>query len=136
MLLFDVPNREICMPKRSRTNTSLQALALLNEVTYVESARALAEKMLSIESAKKTEERLILGYRLATGSSPNAETLSILIDGLNKRRKSFTENPDDAKSLIKQGSSTSRSDLDEVELAAYTSTANILLNLDRVIMKN
>ena len=136
MLLFDAPNREICMPKRSRTNTPLQALALLNEVTYVEAARALAEKMLSIESAKNSEDRLILGYRLATGSSPNAETLSILQDGLNKRRKRFLENPEAAKSLINQGSSTSRSGLDEVELAAYTSTANILLNLDRVIMKN
>ena len=136
MLLFDAPNREICMPKRSRTNTPLQALALLNEVTYVEAARALAEKMLSVESAKNSEDRLILGYRLATGSSPNAETLSILQDGLNKRRKRFLENPEAAKSLINQGSSTSRSGLDEVELAAYTSTANILLNLDRVIMKN
>jgi hypothetical protein len=124
------------MPKRSRTNTPLQALALLNEVTYVEAARALAEKMLSIKSAKNSEDRLILGYRLATGSSPNAETLSILQDGLNKRRKRFLENPEAAKSLINQGSSTSRSGLDEVELAAYTSTANILLNLDRVIMKN
>jgi len=92
--------------------------------------------MLSIESAKNSEDRLILGYRLATGSSPNAETLSILQDGLNKRRKRFLENPEAAKSLINQGSSTSRSGLDEVELAAYTSTANILLNLDRVIMKN
>ena len=136
MLLFDAPNREICMPKRSRTNTPLQALALMNEVTYVEAARALAEKMLSIESAKNTEDRLILGYRLATGSSPNAETLSILIDGLDKRRKRFSENPDAAKSLVNQGSTTPPPDMDEVELAAYTSTANILLNLDRVIMKN
>jgi len=136
MLLFDAPNREICMPKRSRTNTPLQALALMNEVTYVEAARALAEKMLHAKSAKNSEDRLILGYRLATGSSPNAGTLSILIDGLDKRRKSFSENPDAAKSLIKQGSSTPPSDMDEVELAAYTSTANILLNLDRVIMKN
>jgi hypothetical protein len=136
MLLFDAPNREICMPKRSRTNTPLQALALMNEVTYVEAARALAEKMLSLKSAKNSEDRLILGYRLATGSSPNVETLSILIDGLDKRRKRFVENPDAAKSLINQGSSTPPSDMDEVELAAYSSTANILLNLDRVIMKN
>ena len=136
MLLFDAPNREICMPKRSRTNTPLQALALMNEVTYVEAARALAEKMLSLKSAKNSEDRLILGYRLVTGSSPNAGTLSILIDGLDKRRKRFVENPDAAKSLINQGSSTPPSDMDEVELAAYSSTANILLNLDRVIMKN
>jgi len=73
---------------------------------------------------------------LVTGSSPNDEMLSILLDGLNKRRKRFVENPDAAKSLINQGSSTHPSDMDEVELAAYTSTANILLNLDRVIMKN
>jgi len=123
MLLFDAPNREICMPKRSRTNTPLQALALMNEVTYVEAARALAEKMLSLKSAKNSEDRLILGYRLVTGSSPNAGTLSILIDGLDKRRKRFVENPDAAKSLINQGSSTPPSDMDEVEL-------------DRVIMKN
>jgi hypothetical protein len=135
MLLFDAPNREICTPKRARTNTPLQALALMNEVTYVEAARALAERMMK-EGGDTVESRLTIGFRLATARTPDKETLAVLTSGFERRKKAFTANPEAAKSLIMQGTSKPDPSLDAHELAAYSATASILLNLDRVITKD
>ena len=135
MLLFDAPNREICTPKRARTNTPLQALALMNEVTYVEAARALAQRMMN-EGGETVESRLITGFRLATARTPDAETLAVLKSGFERRRKEFTDNPEAARALIMQGTSKPDPSLDAHELAAYSATASILLNLDRVVTKD
>ncbi len=135
MLLFDAPNREICTPKRARTNTPLQALAMMNEVTYVEAARALAQRMMK-EGGDTVESRLTLGFRLAAGHKPNQETLAILKTGLERRRKEFEQAPERAKALITQGTSKPDPSLDVHELAAYSATASILLNLDRVVTKD
>jgi hypothetical protein len=135
MLLFDAPNREICTPKRSRTNTPLQALALLNEVTYVEAARALAQRMIK-EGGDSVDSRLTTGFRLVAGRTPDQETLAILKAGLERRKKEFEQEPERAKALINQGTSKPDSSVDAPELAAYSATASILLNLDRVITKD
>ena len=135
MLLFDAPNREICYPKRSRTNTPLQALALLNEVTYVEAARSLAERMMK-EGGAGIRDRLTTGYRLATSRSPDKQTLSVLQKGFEERKIHFQENQEAAKQMISHGKKKPDENLEPVELAAYTVTANVLLNLDRVITKD
>ena len=135
MLLFDAPNREICTPKRARTNTPLQALALMNEVTYVEAARAFAQRIMK-EGGDTVESRLITGFRLATARTPDKETLAVLKSGFERRRKGFEANPEAAKSLIMQGTSKPDPSLDASELAAYSATASVLLNLDRVITKD
>jgi hypothetical protein len=135
MLLFDAPNRETCTPKRSRTNTPLQALALMNEVTFVEASRALAGRMMR-EGGKTPEDRLATGYRLATSRKPDAETLLLLRDGFGSRLAEFQSRPEAAKALIQHGTSKPDPSLDPAELAAYTVTANILLNLDRVVTRD
>ena len=135
MLLFDAPNREVCYPKRSRTNTPLQALALMNEVTYVEAARSLAERMMK-EGGQSVRERLITGYRLATSRSPNEETLAILRKNFEKRRSFFLQDEKTALQMISHGKKQPDNNLTTGELAAYTVTANVLLNLDRVITKD
>jgi hypothetical protein len=135
MLLFDAPNREICMPKRSRTNTPLQALALMNEVTYVEAARALAQRMMK-EGGDSVESRLTIGFRLVTARTPDADTLKVLKSGFERRKKEFEKEPERAKAFITQGSSKPDPSLAAPELAAYSATASILLNLDRVITKD
>ena len=135
MLLFDAPNREICYPKRSRTNTPLQALALLNEVTYVEAARSLAERMMK-EGGAGIRDRLTTGYRLATSRSPDKQTLSVLQKGFEERKIHFQDNQEAAKQMISHGKKKPDENLEPVELAAYTVTANVLLNLDRVITKD
>lgn len=133
MLLFDAPNREVCTVKRSRTNTPLQALSLLNEITYVEAARKLAERMLT--EGNSPDERLTRGFQLATSRRPTTEELKILTEGLQADLTHLKQNPDAAKKLVAYGDSKSAANLDPVELAAYTLTANVLLNLDEVVTR-
>jgi len=134
MLLFDAPTREICTVKRSRTNTPLQALSLLNEVTFVESSRALAEQMM--KHGATPEERIAYGYRRATARMIDDVSLKTLTKGFNERLAWFKAHADDAKNLISQGASRPDESLDAAELAAYTTTAEVLLNLDRVVTRD
>ena len=134
MTMFDSPTREICTIKRSRTNTPLQALSLLNEVTFVEAARVLAQRMLT-EGGATPEERIIWAFRRATCREPRAEETAVLAAGLEKRRARFQENEDAAQKLITIGAAKPDPNLDVSELAAYTVTANVLLNLDEVVTR-
>jgi len=133
-LIFDAPNREVCTIKRSRTNTPLQALALLNEVTFVEAAKALAARMVH-EGGKSAEERMAIGFRLATGREPQRNELAVLLDGWSSDHAAFQAAPETAKQLLAIGDSMVPPDVDPVELAAWTVTANVLLNLDEVVTR-
>lgn len=134
MLLFDAPNREVCTVKRSRTNTPLQALALLNEVTFVEAARKLGERILS-EGGSTIDERLTFGFRVTVGRVPTASELTVLKEGLTADLERFKKNTADAHKLLAVGDTKSTATLDPAELAAYTLTANVLLNLDEFITR-
>lgn len=134
MAIFDAPSREFCTVKRSRTNTPLQALALLNEVTYVEAARKLGERMIS-EGGATHEARLAFGFQLVTSRKPGAEELSILAAGLREDMVYFHKTPAEAKQLIAVGDAANDATIKPEELAAYTLTANVLLNLDEVVTR-
>ncbi len=132
MLLFDSPNREICTVKRSRTNTPLQALALLNEVTYVEAARVLAQRMI-LEGGSTPEARIAWAFKQAAGRAATEKEIKILADGLAKRTARLQQNAEEAKKITTVGKAKSDPKIDPVELANYTATANVLLNLDETI---
>lgn len=134
MLLFDSPSREICTVKRSRTNTPLQALVLLNEVTYVEAARRLGERMIR-EGGTTPQERIAWAFRLVTARKPAAEEVSLLTSSYNSRLDRFRKDPEAAKKLIAAGESVPDAGLDAAELAAATVTANVLLNLDEAVTR-
>lgn len=134
LMLFDAPAREVCTVKRSRTNTPLQALALLNEITYVEAARKLGERMLT-EGGSSAEERLTYGFRLATARRPTNDELQVLVDGLNEDLARFQRAPETATQYLSVGTSKSPESLRPTELAAYALTANVLLNLDEVVTR-
>ncbi|MEA3208718.1 MAG: hypothetical protein QOE70_1775 [Chthoniobacter sp.] len=133
-LLFDAPNREICTVKRSRTNTPLQALALLNEVTFVEAARKLAERMIS-EGGATPADRVQWAFRRALSRAPDEDELKILTAGLESQLAKYRANPDAAAQLITFGARQSSPTLAPAELAAYTVTANVLLNLDEFVTR-
>lgn len=134
MLLFDAPSREICTVKRSRTNTPLQALTLLNEVTFVEAARKLAERMLT-EGGTSPESRIQFAFRRATSRPATMGELAVLVEGLADDVARFQKNPEAAKQLVQLGESKFAASLDPAELAAYTLAANVLLNLDETLTR-
>ncbi len=133
-MLFDAPNREVCTIKRSRTNTPLQALALLNEVTFVEAARALAVRMMR-EGGSSREDRIAFGFRLTTGREPKPAEVDVLLQGWAVDHASFKAAPEHAKQLLAIGDSQVPADVDPVELATWTVSANVLLNLDEVVTR-
>ncbi len=134
MLLFDAPSREICTVKRSRTNTPLQALSLLNEVTFVEAARKLGERMLT-EGGTTTDSRLAFGFHLCLGRQPSAVELKLLREGLTADTARFKAQPEAAKQINGVGESKPAAKSDPAELAAWTLTANVLLNLDEFVTR-
>ncbi len=132
-MLFDAPSRESCTVIRSKTNTPLQALSLLNEVTFVEAARKLGERMMR-EGGTTPSERLAFGFRLVTARKPMTQELAVLVKGWEEDRAHFSQDAVAVESLLKLGESKS-SGVDMVELAAYTMAGNVLLNLDECITR-
>ena len=132
--VLDAPDREVCIVRRSTTNTPLQALTLLNDPIFVEAARKLAERVMT-EGGKSPDARLTLAFRLATGHSPNERELNILRDALGKMLAAFQKDDAGARRLIQVGAAKSDSSIPAAELAAWTAVANIILNMDETITK-
>ncbi|MEZ0266842.1 MAG: DUF1553 domain-containing protein, partial [Phycisphaerae bacterium] len=133
MTTFDMPNREVCQVKRSRTNTPLQALALMNDVTYLEAARVLGEK--GISSAKTPAERVEWMFKRSTGRAPTERESAVLVAGLESRLAKYKADIESAKKLIAQGESKPDPKIDPAELAAYATTASVIMNLDEVVTR-
>jgi cytochrome c553 len=131
---FDAPEREFCQVRRPQTNTPLQALVLLNDPTYLEASRQLAERMMH-EGGAAIDDRLAFAFQLATAHAPSAEQLKIFRETFDRRLAAFKLKPDAAKKLLSIGESPRDAKLDQTELATYTTLASMLLNLDETITK-
>jgi hypothetical protein len=130
---FDAAGRELCWVRETRTNTPIQALTLLNDVTFVEAARKLAERVM--REAKSADERLMLAFRIVVSRQPSDTESSVLRRGLDRQLTEYRKNPAAAKKLLKVGQSATDSKLDEAELAAYTEMCRLILNLDEAITR-
>ena len=135
MLAFDSATRETCIVRQTRTNTPLQALNLMNDVTYVEAARRLAERMMT-EGGATPEERVAFAYRLATAHRPRPEVQGILAGGFRDYLDRYQADRSAALELVNVGESPRDETLDISELASYTMVASMVLNLDRTITKD
>ncbi len=131
---FDAPSREECVVRRSRTNTPLQALALMNDEQYVEAARHLAERMIR-KGGKTPAERIVFGFRLATSRQPTADEVRIFQKLYDAQAAAYAKNEQAAVKLIGVGESARDASLDARELAAWTMVANVILNLDETVTK-
>ncbi len=134
MTLLDANERDVCTVSLRRTNTPLQALLLLNDVAFVEAARALGTRVLR-EGPPTDPERIDYACLLVLARPPRAEEQSLLRAELAAAREAYQARPAEAQALVSTGDSTVPQDVPMEELAAYTLVARILLNLDETITR-
>ncbi|MEZ5399339.1 MAG: DUF1553 domain-containing protein [Bryobacteraceae bacterium] len=131
MLAFDSAARETCVVRETRTNTPIQALNLMNDVTYTEASRVLAQRMI-LEGAA---DRLGYGFRLATARLPEPPEREILSATLARYSDRYASRPADAGKLLAHGEHARDERIPDAELAAYTAVASLILNLDETITR-
>ncbi len=134
MLNFDSANREACVVRESRTNTPLQALDLMNDVQFLEAARLIGQRMMK-EGGSAADARLRYGFRLVTGRTPAESEQGILRESLQYHLDYFSDKNDEIQKFLSQGEARTDPRLDQRELAAYTSVASLLLNMDETVTK-
>jgi hypothetical protein len=134
LTVFDAPDREVCIVRRSTTNTPLQALTLLNDPIFVEAARKLAERAIH-EGGASPASRLAFAFRLATDREPDSSELAILQKKLDEMLAAYRADDKGARSLLSVGAAPGDPAIAAGELAAYTAVMNIILNLDEMITK-
>ena len=132
MKTLDAPSREFCTVNRSRTNTPLQALLLLQAPQFVEAARYLASRMIT-EGGVNPEEWIGYGFELATTRRPSSRELSVLAEFYEDRLRHFQTDLDSAQSQLKVGVSPATTEHDSAQHAALMEVARLLLNLDETI---
>ena len=135
MSVFDGTGREMCRVRTELTNTPMQALTLQNDVTFVEAARHLAQRMLR-EGGGTPAERLGYGWRLVLGRSPDDDEIMLLEQALRNHLAIYNKRRDEALRLLSYGESQRDEELDVARHAAYTMIAQTMLNLDETITRD
>jgi len=130
---FDAPAREECTAARSSSNTPLQALNLLNDPTFVEAARVLAEDLMKDE--KPLTDRLDVAFRRILSRACSEEEGAFLTNLYEKQLKRYRESPEDATKLLGIGLKPAKDAKDSAELAAMTAVCRALLNLHETITR-
>ena len=135
MMAFNAAAREICSVRNDLTTTPLQALTMMNNKTFVEAARFLAERMMKAKG-QRPRQRVAETFRRVTSRAPRKSELDLLMKDYSFYLKDFRKNPKAAKRLLAVGEKPSNPKLPAAQLAAYTLLANTLLNLDEAITQN
>lgn len=129
--LFDAPERDACTVRRSKTNTALQALMLMNDTQHLEAARQLAAR--AWHAGATDDKRIESLYQLLLTRTPREGEVKVLRKGLADYRKVYAEDSAAAQALVTQGQSQPPKDIQTAELAAWTMLASTLLNLDETV---
>jgi hypothetical protein len=132
--IFDAPSREECTVLRARTNTPLQALVTLNDVTFVEAARVLAQRVLTT-GPRDLDGRVTFAFRTVLARSPTAAERAVLARQYDRLHARYQADPKAAAVLVTAGRFPPPEKLNPVEHAAWTALANLLLNLDETITR-
>ena len=132
---FDAPAREECAVDRPLSCTPQQALTLLNDPTFVEAARAFAEKLLTAPKVKSDGARVNLAIETALLRPAKTTEQESLLKFLGEQRSYYAANPGDADKLLRVGQQRPASELLPAEHAAWTSLARVVLNLHETITR-
>jgi hypothetical protein len=135
MMSFDAAGREACVVRELRTNTPMQSLNLMNDVTFLEAARKMAERMMR-DGGSTPAERIGYGFELATAHKPGERELEILLESFAYYRDGFQSDGASAARYLAQGEAARDPRMDARELAAYTAVASTILNLDATLTKD
>ena len=125
---FDAPSREECTARRPRSNTPLASLVLLNDPTFVEAARALAQQAL-LETGDDDDARVRLAFRIAISRYPDPTELEMLRSLLEAARRQYDKHPEEASALLEVGEQPFDASIYSRELAAWTSVTRAIINL-------
>lgn len=135
LLAFDAPGREECTAERTRSNTPLQALVLLNDPIFVESARVFAQRILTC--GKSTDqERVEWAIRDSLSRDLTSNETQLLVSLLSKHRLDYETDIASTDKLLSIGDYPIPAELNRAELAAWTSVARAILNLHETITRN
>ena len=135
MMAFNAASRETCIVRTDTTTTPLQALTLMNNKTFVEASRFLAERMMALKETD-SKKRIAFAFQSVISRVPESEELNLLLGDFDAYKAEFEENPQSADKLLAVGEKKHNAAMDTAELAAYTLIANTILNLDEAIMQN
>ena len=134
MEIFNAPSREVCVVRRERTNTPMQALVTLNDVQFIEAARHLAQRALKEGGSTPAARINYIAKRLLARPLRPAEQ-TVVARSLSDLERFYKTNPKDAQALISEGESKADAMLQPEQLAAWTMLTNQLMNLDEVLNK-
>jgi hypothetical protein len=134
MVVFDAPNRETCVVSRPATTTPLQALVLLNDVQFVEAARAFAERILGRDD--DDQGRLKWALVECVSREPSKLELDVLIRALERERRYYQRNEAAATEYLSNGESARNAAIPVVEHAAWSQVASMLLNLSETVTRD
>jgi hypothetical protein len=132
LMVFDAPDSTTACTRRVRSNTPLQALTLLNDEAYVEAAQALASRILK-EAPPETSERLRYAFELCTSRAPDSIEQETLSRFLASQLDDFQSDPGLTESVVRNAAQYDKEQL--FEIAAWTATARVLMNLDEFITR-
>lgn len=132
---FDAPTREECTAMRTRSNTPLQSLVLLNDPTYVEAARVFAVGIMK-QGGSTAAQRVDWAFRRALSRSATPEESQILVALYDKHHKQYKADTTAAKKLLGVGDAPAPAGVDPADLAAWTSVARVILNLHETITRS
>jgi len=134
MVAFDAPRRAVCISRRERTDSPLQALILLNGVQYIEAARVLGEK-LHLEAKGDLPKMIESGFLRCLSRKPDAKELQICAQLYQEQLAHFKTAPKEAEELLKTGNAKHDASVPAPEAAAAAVLAQALMNHDASVVK-
>lgn len=134
-MFFDSSKRQTCEVRKTSTNTPLHALVTLNDVTFVESARVMAMKLLLDQELKSDRDRIQRAFRLATSRIPLDVEIEVLTSRLQTLKDSYEKDPEAAKQFLEIGEYPNSKQLNPAELASLAGICTLVLNLDESLTR-